>query len=83
MAVVTLGGGRRLPTDKIDFAVGFDRLAGLGTPVRGRTVIARIHARTEDSAREAEERLRRAYEIGAQKPIFPLLAAQIAAPETM
>ena len=59
------------------------RLAGLGTPVHGRTVIARIHARTEDSAREAEERLRRAYEIGAQKPIFPLLSAQIAAPETM
>jgi len=83
MAVVTLGGGRRLPTDKIDFAVGFDRLAGLGTPIHGKTIIARIHARTEDSAREAEERLRRAYEIGAQKPIFPLLAAQIAAPETM
>ena len=83
MAVVTLGGGRRLPTDKIDFAVGFDRLAGLGTPIHGKTVIARIHARTEDSAHEAEERLRRAYEIGAQKPISPLLAAQIAAPETM
>src|SRR3569833_1875643 len=30
MAVVALGGGRRMPTDPIDPAVGFDRLLGLG-----------------------------------------------------
>ena len=33
MAVVALGGGRRMPTDKIDHAVGFDRLLGLGAKV--------------------------------------------------
>ncbi len=33
MAVVALGGGRRMPTDKIDHAVGFDQLAGLGTKI--------------------------------------------------
>src|SRR5690606_23003678 len=30
MAVVALGGGRRLPTDEIDHRVGFSNLAGLG-----------------------------------------------------
>ena len=34
MAVVTLGGGRRLPTDTIDHTVGFDRLLGLGATDR-------------------------------------------------
>ena len=33
MAVVALGGGRRLPTDAIDHAVGFDRLLGFGATV--------------------------------------------------
>jgi thymidine phosphorylase len=71
MAVVVLGGGRIDPAQKIDYHVGFDRLAGLGAKVDAHTPIARIHARDEAAAKEAEERLRRAYLIGepaAQAP---------------
>lgn len=73
MAVVVLGGGRIDPAQKIDYHVGFDRLAGLGTKVDAHTPIARIHARDEAAAKEAEERLRRAYLIGepaAQAPVI-------------
>ena len=47
MAVVALGGGRRTPGDRIDYAVGFDHLVGLGIKVDGKTPLARIHARSE------------------------------------
>ena len=56
MAVVALGGGRRLPTDAIDHAVGFDRLLGLGAPVDARrrsqpfTRATRIPRRTPPAA---------------------------------
>ncbi len=77
MGVVALGGGRRLPTDSIDHAVGFDRLAGLGTPVDGPTVIARLHARTADSAADAERRLLAAYHVGERAPSHPLIAEAV------
>jgi thymidine phosphorylase len=78
MAVVALGGGRRLPTDAIDHRVGFDRLRSLGTEVHGRAVIARVHGASEDTVFEAERRLRAAYTIGEAAPANPLLAARIA-----
>ena len=50
-AVVALGGGRRLPTDTIDHAVGFDRLARARRDGRTPgTPLARIHARDEVDA---------------------------------
>lgn len=64
MAVVALGGGRRMPSDRVDPAVGFDELAGVGTRVDTTIPIARIHARDETSALEGERRLIEAYEIG-------------------
>jgi len=81
MAVVTLGGGRRRPTDSIDHAVGFDRLAGLGSRIDAATPLARLHARDEASATEAERRLRTAYSLGERAPAHPLVAERIAAPE--
>ena len=80
IAVVALGGGRRLPTDGIDHAVGFDRLVGLGTAIHGNTPIARLHARDEDSAAEAERRLRTAYRIGESASSHPLIAGRIDPP---
>jgi thymidine phosphorylase len=77
MAVVTLGGGRRLPADKIDHAVGLDRLLGLGMPVSPKTPIARIHARDEASAADAERRLIAAYRTGESAPNHPLIAEGI------
>lgn len=78
MAVVALGGGRAMPTDSIDHSVGFDRLLGLGAQVDPRTPIARIHARDEASAADAEARLKSAYRLGDSAPSFPLIADHIA-----
>jgi thymidine phosphorylase len=81
MAVVALGGGRTTPTDRIDHGVGFDRLLGLGATADSQTPIARIHARDEASAIDAENRVRAAYRFGAAAPSFPLIADRIAPTE--
>lgn len=74
MGVVVLGGGRRLPTDTIDYAVGFTNLLGTGDKIDPQTPMARIHARDEDSAREAEKRLFAAYTVSeAPDPENPLV----------
>lgn len=77
MAVVALGGGRRRPADTIDHAVGFDRLAGLGTKVDAKTPLARLHARDEASAADAQQRLLAAYTLGETAPRHPLIAERI------
>ena len=77
MAVVALGGGRATPTDTIDHAVGFDRLAGLGTRLDAQTPIARIHARDEASAAGAKKRLKAAYRLGDTPPRHPLISASV------
>jgi thymidine phosphorylase len=82
MAVVALGGGRRMPTDKIDHAVGFDRLAGLGEKIDGSVPLARLHARDEASAADAERRLIAAYTLGDTAPKHPLIPERIDAKET-
>lgn len=77
MAVVALGGGRATPTDTIDHTVGFDHLRGIGAQVDSQTPIARIHARDEASAADAEARLKAAYRLGDAGPAFPLIADTI------
>ncbi len=80
MAVVALGGGRRTPSDKIDHAVGFDHLAGLGTKLDAHTPLARLHARDETSAAEAVHRLREACSVGLA-PVQQPLIGDIIMPE--
>jgi len=82
MGVVALGGGRRMPTDSIDHAVGFDRLAGLGSHVDAHAPIGRLHARDEASAADATARLLAAYRLGDSPAVHPLIADRIEAPET-
>lgn len=79
MAVVALGGGRTKTSDPIDFAVGFDAVAGLGAEVGpGRQPLAIVHARTEAMADEAERRLRAAFTVAdAAPPRGPLIAKRI------
>jgi len=81
MAVVALGGGRRMPTDTIDHAVGFDRLLGLGTRVGIGTPLARLHARDAATATDASRRLIAAYKLGGGAPSHPLIAERINPPE--
>jgi len=65
LAVVSLGGGRRRPSDAIDFAVGLTDLVGLGEPVAAGQPLAMVHARTQAAAQQAVKEIQAAYEISA------------------
>lgn len=67
IAVIVLGGGRRLPSDAIDHAVGLTSLAGKGASVGPGAPLAILHARSEASASEAEHIVKAAYHLG-EKP---------------
>ncbi|NVI84861.1 thymidine phosphorylase [Janthinobacterium sp. BJB401] len=65
LAVVALGGGRRRPTDSIDFAVGLTDLVSLGEQVAVGQPLAMVHARTEAAAQQAVREIQQAYAISA------------------
>jgi thymidine phosphorylase len=65
LAVVALGGGRRRPSDSIDFAVGLTDLVGLGEQVAVGQPLAMVHARTEAAAQQAVKEIQDAYAISA------------------
>lgn len=69
--VVGLGGGRRHQDDRVDPAVGLDRIAPLGADLGGRP-LAVIHARDEAAADWAEAALRVAATCG-DPPAIPAL----------
>lgn len=77
MSVIVLGGGRRQASDALDYRVGFDQLAPIGRKIEARCPIARIHARDEKSALEAEQKLKKAYIIGDRAIETPLIAKRI------
>lgn len=64
VAVVALGGGRVRPEDRIDPAVGFTGLAGLGEIVDSDRPLGVVHARSESDADEGARRLVAAYTLG-------------------
>jgi thymidine phosphorylase len=68
LAVVTLGGGRRRPEDRIDPAVGISRLLPVGAQVRTGEALALVHARNEADADAAVAAVQAAYTVGASKP---------------
>ena len=68
MAVVAMGGGRRKPTDSIDYAVGLTDLITLGEEVNEQRPLAVVHVRNEAQFEEAQKVLRKAIRIGNGKP---------------
>ncbi|RUY06266.1 thymidine phosphorylase, partial [Mesorhizobium sp. M2A.F.Ca.ET.040.01.1.1] len=68
LAVVTLGGGRSHPDDRIDHAVGLTRLLPVGAELRAGEALALVHARTDAEAETAAAAVRAAYTIGSSKP---------------
>src|SRR5579871_4414223 len=62
-AVITLGGGRRVAADKIDFAVGFERPKKLGDPVKDGDALMLMHYNDDARASEAERMVQEAYRI--------------------
>ncbi|HBF30169.1 thymidine phosphorylase [Rhizobium sp.] len=68
MAVIDLGGGRRLVTDCVDHSVGFRGFLPLGTAVQKGDVLATVHAADEASARRAAETILASYTLGDSAP---------------
>ncbi len=70
LAVVNLGGGRRVETDQVNPAVGLTEVVSLGQPVSRGQPLAVIHAADEDSAEAAAHAVLSAITI-ADKPTIP------------
>ena len=68
LAVVGLGGGRRLTGDSIDYAVGLSDLSPVGEWVDRRRPLAWVHARNEDQAQAASAVLQAAITVGDEAP---------------
>ncbi|EGQ9231418.1 TPA: thymidine phosphorylase [Vibrio alginolyticus] len=79
MAVVAMGGGRRVATDEIDYAVGFDDFIRLGEVADSDKPLAVIHARTEEQWEEAAKALRSAIKVGGEYTPTPEVYRQIRA----
>ncbi|TRZ71260.1 MAG: thymidine phosphorylase [Actinobacteria bacterium] len=74
MTVVVLGGGRTQPGAPVDWRVGVTQLASVGNKVEPSTVIAQVHAASEDAADIAESRIRAAISVSetsvAPRPVL-------------
>jgi thymidine phosphorylase len=79
MAVVAMGGGRRVATDEIDYAVGFDEFIRLGEVADSDKPLAVIHARSEEQWEEAAKALRSAIKVGGEYIPTPEVYRQIRA----
>ncbi len=77
LAVVAMGGGRRVETDRIDPAVGLTDVAPVGTRVNRGDPIAVIHARSEASAEATARAVQAAMTIGATGETRPLIRERI------
>lgn len=73
LAVVDLGGGRKVESDVVDPAVGLTDLPRHGVHVQAGHPIARIHASREDAADAAAEAVQRAITISAAARELPPL----------
>ena len=81
IAIVNLGGGRAREDDEVDHGVGLTEVAALGERVEpGGRPLALVHARDEDSARQAAKAVRAAYvtgePLGASPHLSPVIEAQ-------
>jgi thymidine phosphorylase len=70
MTVVVLGGGRTRPGAPVDWRVGITQVPSVGDKVDSSTVIAQVHAASEDAASIAEKRIRAAISV-SQTSIAP------------
>ena len=64
LAVIELGGGRRVASDLIDHRVGLSSLLGKGAAVDGATPLCLVHAADEASFEMAANIVKKAYVIG-------------------
>ena len=79
LAVIELGGGRRVASDKIDHAVGLSQIAGKNFRSDMNTPLCLVHARDEASFDRAAHIIRNAYVVGAGAASWPPILERITA----
>ena len=77
VAVIELGGGRRVAADKIDHRVGLSGLLGKGAAVDATTPLCMIHATDETGFARAAAMVKAAYAIGGAPPVSPRIHSRI------
>ncbi|MBI1415723.1 MAG: thymidine phosphorylase [Limimaricola sp.] len=77
LAVVALGGGRRIETDRIDPAVGVTEVLPIGTSVVTGDALALVHARDAGQAAAAVKAVQAAVRLGEAPANQPLVRERI------
>jgi len=80
-AIIELGGGRRLLGEKLDFSVGFTRVAHIGDVVDNNRPLALVHAQTDEQRKTAARMMQHACEVSdadGEEPavIYDILSAE-------
>jgi thymidine phosphorylase len=78
LAVIELGGGRRVVSDSINHAVGLENLLGKGFRADFKTPLCIVHAQTESDFEKAAAIIKAAYTIGESGASGPNIIEQIA-----
>ena len=79
LAVIELGGGRRVSSDKINHAVGLSNLLGKAHRADKNVPLCMVHAQTEADYVRAAEIVQNAYTIGDVPPISGTIIERIGA----
>ena len=77
LAVVELGGGRLVETDRVDPSVGITDVVPLGRHVAKGDPIAIVHARSENDADRAVASIQNAVSIGGTDPDYDLVHERV------
>jgi pyrimidine-nucleoside phosphorylase len=77
LAIVELGGGRRLMTDKIDPLVGLSGMKHLGDEIASGVPLATVHGRDEQSTARAVKLIAEAYELGPRATADVLIRERV------
>ena len=78
LAVVALGGGRQVESDRIDPAVGLSEVVALGQKVERGQPLAVVHAATEEAAEAAAQAVVAAVTLGDAPELPPLIHERVA-----
>ncbi len=79
LAVIELGGGRRVATDGIDHRVGLSHLLGKGAEVTAGEALCLIHAADETSFARAAGRVKNAYVLSGVPGVSATILARVEA----
>ena len=83
LAIVALGGGRRVASDTVDVRVGLSHILPLGARVRVGDALMQVHAASRSAAEAAMARLVQAIRIAPRAPsASPAVIERVSAGQT-